>query len=154
MKTTYFANCKTIEEVKKEYKRLAFLYHPDREGGNTKIMQDINNEYSILLKSGRFEFTQNDEQDFFRYKDIINDLINLNGLIIEIIGSWIWLSGNTRDNKDVIKKIGFNYASKKQMWFYHPFDYKAKYSYNMPIDKIRTIYGTKVINSKTFAEIE
>lgn len=40
----YFTICKTLEELKKEYRRLAMLHHPDR-GGDLRIMQAINNEY-------------------------------------------------------------------------------------------------------------
>ena len=35
------------EELKKEYKKLAMVYHPDR-GGNTALMQKLNLEYQQL----------------------------------------------------------------------------------------------------------
>lgn len=35
------------EELKKEYKKLAMVYHPDR-GGNTALMQELNLEYQQL----------------------------------------------------------------------------------------------------------
>ena len=40
----YFANCRTLDELKKEYRRLAMKHHPDH-GGDTATMQAINNEY-------------------------------------------------------------------------------------------------------------
>lgn len=42
---TYFDHCKTIEEIKLEYKRLASIHHPDK-GGTLEIMQEINVEYA------------------------------------------------------------------------------------------------------------
>jgi len=41
MKTNYFSNCKTLEEVKRLYKKLALQYHPDRPGESVVIMQRI-----------------------------------------------------------------------------------------------------------------
>lgn len=40
----YFTNCHTLDELKKEFRRLCMIYHPDR-GGDTAIMAAINAEY-------------------------------------------------------------------------------------------------------------
>ena len=45
---TYFKNITTIEELKKEYRTLIKLYHPDN-GGDTATMAAINNEYDVLF---------------------------------------------------------------------------------------------------------
>ena len=44
---TYFTNIHTLDELKKEYRRLAFVNHPDR-GGDVETMQAINAEYETL----------------------------------------------------------------------------------------------------------
>jgi len=44
----YFKNVRTVEELKKVYKKLARENHPDM-GGDTAIMQAINNEFEMLL---------------------------------------------------------------------------------------------------------
>lgn len=44
----YFAQCKNLEELKKEFRRLAMLHHPDR-GGDAEIMKAINNEYDAVF---------------------------------------------------------------------------------------------------------
>lgn len=44
----YFNNCKTLEELKKEFRRLAMLHHPDR-GGDAETMKQINAEYDIIF---------------------------------------------------------------------------------------------------------
>ena len=49
MNIKYFYNCHTLEEVKRKYKELAMLHHPDR-GGNTATMQEINLEYEEIQK--------------------------------------------------------------------------------------------------------
>ena len=40
----YFENCKSIEELKKEYRRLVVQNHPDN-GGSLEVMKAINAEY-------------------------------------------------------------------------------------------------------------
>ena len=45
----WFINCKTLEDLKAEYKKLVFKHHPDR-GGDTATMQEINNEYDEMFK--------------------------------------------------------------------------------------------------------
>lgn len=44
----YFAQCKNLEELKKEFRRLAMIHHPDR-GGNVETMKEINNEYDMMF---------------------------------------------------------------------------------------------------------
>ena len=39
----YFTECKTLDELKKEYRRLAMQHHPD-VGGDTATMQAINED--------------------------------------------------------------------------------------------------------------
>ena len=44
----YFENVKTVDELKRQYKALAFKHHPDR-GGKVEDMQAINAEYDALF---------------------------------------------------------------------------------------------------------
>lgn len=46
--TKYFVSCKTLEELKKEFRRLALLHHPD-VGGDTATMQTINAEFDRVF---------------------------------------------------------------------------------------------------------
>ena len=42
--TNFFNDCKSIEEAKRLYHKLAIKNHPDM-GGNLEVMQDINNQF-------------------------------------------------------------------------------------------------------------
>lgn len=44
----YFTNCKNLDELKKEFRRLAMIHHPDR-GGDQETMKAINNEYDAAF---------------------------------------------------------------------------------------------------------
>lgn len=44
----YFANIKTLDDLKKEFRRLAMIHHPDR-GGDVETMKEINNEYDMMF---------------------------------------------------------------------------------------------------------
>ena len=44
----YFTNCTTLDELKKEFRRLCMAHHPDR-GGDTATMAAINAEYEDLF---------------------------------------------------------------------------------------------------------
>jgi len=139
MNIKYFYNCRTLDEVKRKYKELAMIHHPDR-GGCTATMQEINNEYEEIQKNPLFDFsneTEEDREEFIKYPEIINQVIGPDGLIIELIGNWIWISGNTYPHRSKLKQTGFYFAPKKVMWYYRPPDYKSSNRSPKSIDEIR-----------------
>ena len=44
----YFTNCRTLDELKKEFRKLCMIHHPDR-GGDTATMAVINAEYEEMF---------------------------------------------------------------------------------------------------------
>lgn len=150
MKTEFFKDCKSIEEVKNLYKQLALKHHPDR-GGDTETMQTINAEYEKVMKNPFFKFdeqTEDQKRDFIKYPDIINKIVLFKGITIELIGDWIWISGNTYPYKKELKELGFFFASKKIMWYYRPAEYKSTNHKPKHIDTIRAKYGSERIETK------
>ena len=145
----YFTNIQTLEELKKEYKRLALENHPDR-GGDVEVMKAINAEYDIMfnrvkdihINAKGETYTKENTETPSEFKDIIDKLIRMEGLEIEIIGCFIWLSGNTRAHKDNIKALGFTWHSTKKMWYKAPEDYRKRSKKKYSIEEIRDMYGT------------
>lgn len=45
----YFKNANTLQELRKQYRDLLKIHHPDN-GGNVSDMQEINAEYDRLFK--------------------------------------------------------------------------------------------------------
>lgn len=150
MKTQYFSDCRTLEEVKRRYKELAMQHHPDK-GGDTATMQEINNAYESICKNPIFAFAEQsaeDQAEFVKYPEIINNVITLSGIIVELIGNWIWISGNTYPHRAHLKQTGFYFAPKKVMWYYRPPEYKSANHKPKSIDDIRRKYGSDIIGQK------
>jgi hypothetical protein len=151
-----FMKCKTMEEIKQVYRKLAKLHHPDI-GGNVEDMKQVNASYDYAVKNflnnNRSDFKynteqkrQNEENTANIYKDIIDNIINIPDISIEICGNWIWVSGNSRPYKHILKKAGFNWASKKCQWYYKPADYVKKWhGKTLTKEEIREKYGSQKI---------
>lgn len=56
----YFTNCTTLEALKKEYRRLCMLHHPDR-GGDTATMAAINDEYDAVFPAIKLAYNRTAE---------------------------------------------------------------------------------------------
>ena len=146
----YFDGITTFDELRKEYKRLALLNHPDR-GGSTEVMQQINNEYDklfIILKDRHNAEAPENKQMHeapAAYREVLLRIITLKGIEIELCGSWIWLSGNTKEHKDELKSAGFFWAYKKLMWYWRPEEFKSFSRKSKSMDYIRSKYGSERI---------
>ena len=148
----YFKDCKTIEDVKATYKALAKKYHPDIAGAEfTATMQEINSEFEKAFdkyknihesaEGNTYETEQNSTETPAEFMEIINKLINCNGLNIELIGRWIWVNGNTYPYKDIIKQLGFKWASNKKSWYWHAAEDSTYNRKKMSLEQIKEKYG-------------
>lgn len=153
----WFSNPQTLEELKRQYKQLALKHHPDL-GGNTTDMQQINSEYDILFEKLKHThataegktYTESKEttETPDEFKNIINALINLEGINIELCGSWLWITGNTKEHKEVLKGLHFRWSKSKCAWYYHTEDYKKSSKKTYSLDEIRDLYGSETIKSE------
>lgn len=154
----YFNNCQTIEEVKSLYKQLAKENHPDM-GGDTATMQAINTEYAFACASIAKGSGLSDEQIDTEiklseeYRQVVEKIIHLPGIIIEIVGHWIWVTGNTKPAKDTLKDAGFYFATKKVAWYYRNPAFAVRGS-GIPLEKIRRKYGSSTIRTHEKKTIE
>lgn len=138
----FFQSVTTLEELKKEYRRLAKQYHPDLEGGCTETMKQINLEYEEMEK--RFS-----GQDFTgEYRDIINSIIHFD-LDIEIIGTWVWVQGNTYMVKDKLKELGFKWSSNKKSWYWYEGEYTTFHKKTFTLDEIRIMHDSQTVRTSS-----
>jgi len=147
----FFRDCRTLEEIKNAYRKLVREHHPDL-GGDEEVMKALNFAYEQAIRSGRFAEEMNrtktniDQESAFR--DILERLIVLQGLVLEICGSWLWVTGNTYHYKDFLKEHGLKWASKKKAWFWRPDDAKVRTRGELSMDDIRWRHGSQIITTR------
>lgn len=121
----FFAGCHTLQEVKARFKALVKVHHPD-VGGDTATMQRLNDEYSRMIdyiaKHGEIKADREAAAAEVpaEYAAAVAATINLKGVILEMVGSWIWASGNTYPHREALKAAGFRWSSKRKIWYYRP----------------------------------
>ena len=72
------------------------------------------------------------------------------GVEVELIGTWLWVTGNTNDYRKELKEIKLRWHSKRQAWYYRKFNYnKTRYS-GTSFDNLRAMYGTE--DTKQYSE--
>ena len=135
----------TAKSVKAAYRKACSLYHPDRNPAGTEIMKAVNEAYGTLKGfNGRIE---TNEEDYSEKLNIsLNSIINIEGLNIEVCGSWIWVTGNTKPTKETLKEAGFRWARNKSAWYLKPEDdKKRRYGKAMSLEEIRARHGSKAV---------
>lgn len=154
----YFAACTTLDELKKEYRHLAMIHHPDH-GGDTATMQAINGEYSetfARLKNQHnaaadeaHQTTETPEE----FIAIISQLLRIPGLIVELCGSWLWITGETYAVRDQLKAAGCRWSSSKKAWYWHhPEEGHRWHKGTATMSDIRTKYGSQTYKGRNAAE--
>ena len=132
-----------INEAKKIFKQLAKKLHPDI-GGSNEEFKILNKVYSDILENG--VYFSNDFKFDIELEKIISQILHYDDLIIEVVGSWIWLSGETKSIKEKLKELNFKWASKKKMWYYG--EMKGKNPKQKSMDEIKSKYGCETLKSK------
>lgn len=157
----YFNQCNNLQDVKTVFRQLAKQFHSDLNNGNDEEMKILNNEYDLAFKyfqdldnSKIKDETKHNKESANIYKNIIEKLIHYENINIEIVGSWLWLDGNTYPIKELIKELNFRWSKSKKKWYY--FDNiqesnkkRGFYSY----DKIVEKYGVTKIENDPFKRI-
>lgn len=127
MKIELLKGIENLEDLKKEYKKLAYKYHPDLKGGSVEMMQQLNAEYDYLSKelnkeTGKKHSTYTDALNM--YKEVIDRLIRYDDITIELVGDWLWVTGNTKPIKEELKELKFFWNKRRLLWQRKPEGYE------------------------------
>ena len=169
----YFEGCNTIEEGRARYRDLVKEHHPDA-GGDTRTMQDINAAWASFQASGAkadgykrqkeaHAEGRKSAADFHNLDEVAEVLrvkiefaLNLEGVDVELMGFWVWLTGNTQAHKETIKantegqEIKWRWAHEKKAWYY-----AGVPSFNRErrsLDEIRSMHGSQKFSRSQYRE--
>lgn len=146
-----------FEGIKRAYRRACAAYHPDRNPAGLEMMKIVNAAYSAL--SDYVPGDHRGDNDTEGYGDLgeelntaLNAIIGL-GLEIEICGSWIWVSGDTKPHREILKAAGYKWAPKKLMWSYSPVGKKTWSRGKWDMDQIRSVHGSVSVRAREYTRI-
>lgn len=143
----------TLNDIKQVYRKLASVNHPDK-GGNTEMMQLINTAFAELCKyfetNQTLDINQDDNESAHSFDFSFLDILKtLHGVIIEVCGYWVWLSGNTYPHKETISNLGFKYSGAKKSWYWSPTINISSYRRgSKSMRQIRKDYGSQIIDTE------
>lgn len=163
----------TQDQIKKKFRELAFILHPDR-GGSTRAMQELNDFYHKALKSidgkehksftGKtytYKYSYANEEKLAR---VLSECLKRLPHTIEIllIGSWLWLSGETKSNVETIRALNtflqsenlprFNFCGKKQAWSWHEGKWNRPSS-GKSLDALKNTWGSESYQAEAKDEL-
>lgn len=152
----YFEGLTQENEIKAKYKDLAKKYHPDL-GGDVETMKEINSQYeSVMLgayqKAGKSiseidELMKNDKKAM----EVLKSILGIYGIKVELCGSWIWITGDTKRVKDQLKQASFRWASKKLAWYWRAEEEAGKrFGKSFSLNDIREKYGSSSMKKNGF----
>ena len=159
MNKNYFSDARTLEDVKQLYKKLARELHPDCNPGKdtTKDFQEMQRQYNeafnrcknIHMNKDGETYTKETDETPEQFAEIINQLLKCPGLVIELCGSWLWITGNTKEHADTLKALHFRWSRNKAAWYFHFEPYRKHSKKTVDLNTIRSMYGSQRFTEAT-----
>lgn len=151
----YFNNISNPDDARKIYRTLVKMHHPDL-GGDTEVMKAINLQYESLLRrlDGREYTRQQPTTDgrstwVYRYnekteREIMAAVARVMRAIHEsnqaidctVVGTWLWVTGETKPARHLLKAAGLWWNAKRSAWNWHPKGFSTRYNDNLTLDEI------------------
>lgn len=91
-------------------------------------------------------YFSNESKFDIEFEKIIAKILHYEDIVIEVVGSWIWLNGDTKPIKDILKDLGFKWASKKKKWYYG--EMKGRNLKPKSMSDIKAKYGCETLKTK------
>lgn len=126
------------------------IHHPDI-GGDAEIMKLVNAEYDKVFEVLKSKFNATAKEPMTEtardFRDIIDRLMKLSGLKIELCGTWLWITGETKRNATALKKAGCRWSKTKNAWYWRHFEkgYRRFGSKRYSLDDIREMHGSELL---------
>ena len=141
-----FKELKDRRSLKALYRKLSFENHPDLGGDteNMKIINSLYTEYFKKLKDLDFDgnITEETKEEIPEiFEKIISELIKLSGLKLELVGSWVWISGNSFIHRERLKELVCFWSSSKKRWYWNGDEEKKNMRAYSNLNAIKKKYG-------------
>lgn len=147
----------SFEEIKIAYRKACSQYHPDRNPAGLEMMKVINVAWESLSDYVAGSVEEEGEEAVNLSEEMngaLNAIMGL-GLEIEVCGVWIWVGGDTRQHKEILKAAGYRWSPVKMMWHWRPSDSKRSWSRGkFSMDEIRAAHGSVRVKPKQYARVE
>lgn len=144
MKSNLFFGCTSADEVQLRYDELSKVFVDQEE-----MLQAIKTEFSTLMAVlSESKPAIEEEKEKVSLPDIIKVLqekVNPEGLKLEIVGKWLWLSGATFAVRDVLKSLDFRYSPDKKSWYWRSEEDRSSNEKPVPLEMIREKFGSQLV---------
>jgi curved DNA-binding protein CbpA len=139
------------EDLKKQYRTWCKKLHPDH-GGDPEAFREMMEEYQETQLHGFKKEAQAQETELTaELERALKKIVTLEGLEIDLVGSWLWVSGETFSFKDILKEAGFKWASKRKKWYFS--EEKAKGKFKGDFEQLKAHHGFKEIKTNKTEKI-
>lgn len=155
----------TLETVRSAYRKASFRYHPDR-GGDIRQMQLVNAAWELLGRVirakgegksawGQWHYNKADEAEPLTESimKVYNAIKHLPGINIELVGCWLWVSGDTKAVKDSLKNAGFRWNRKRSKWSWHGGTYHKRSKRHANFNHLRAMYGATNLDGEELDQV-
>ena len=154
----FFADCTDVDQARAKFKSLCKIHHPD-VGGSAETFREMVREFQAFQKAawdqggaskwGAEYKPKADSHDLGEKSHaILAEVVRFPDIQTEILGTWIWCSGETRKYKDQFKGLGMRWSKNKSAWFYHEQPYRKRGKRSFSLDEIRGMHGQTQYDQK------
>lgn len=139
-----FFGCTSASEIQLRYDELSKIFIDQEE-----MLQAIKTEYStlmsVLTESKPVEEVKEEVSTLSDIIKVLQEKVNPEGLKLEIVGKWLWLSGATFAVKEALKELGFRYSPDKKNWYWRSEDDRSSNEKPIPLEMIREKFGSQQV---------
>jgi hypothetical protein len=147
MTTNQFFGCTSPGEVQLRFDKLSKVYS-DQDA----LIETLKAEYSTLMAVlSESKPSVEEEKEKVSLAEIIKNLqekVNPEGLKLEIVGKWLWLSGATFAVKEDLKELNFRYSPDKKSWYWRSEDDRSSNEKPIPLEMIKEKFGCQQVALK------
>lgn len=144
MKTNLFVGCDSLEKVEQRFQELSRVF-----SGQNEMMGLIKADYTVLRQTHSIPKpaeTAKGKLTMNAMVDALHSKVKSEGIHVELIKDWLWVSGKTFDVRDDLKELGFRYSSDKKSWYWRDDEKRITGKHDpMPFNEIRSKYGTREV---------